>query len=95
MSEFGIVTLRDLEEFQGELKKLSTVLDNYYNTVSRGLQITGQTWRDNKFEEFERDFRKYKEEIKRISEEYYRWASGYLQEEIDHVREFNNVRSVE
>lgn len=92
---YGIVRLEDLEQFQKDILQLSRVLDEYYNLVSRTLQATSQNWRDIKFTEFERDFRKYKDEIKNISEEYRTWAQQYLQTEIDNVKAFTKVKGVQ
>ena len=55
------------------------------------MRMTGQNWRDSKFMEFEREFRKYQDEIQTISEEYKAWALNYLQEEIEHVGDFVNT----
>ena len=41
--------------------------------------------------EFEREFRKYQDEIQTISEEYKTWALNYLQKEIDNVSDFLNT----
>lgn len=91
MAEYGHVRLKDLEEFQLRILKLSQTLDEYHSLVIHTLQQTGQNWRDNKFMEFERGFRKYKDEIKKISEEYRTWATKYLQKEIDNIRDFDNT----
>lgn len=93
MDVYGNVQLRELEDFQHNLLQLSAVLEDYYKLVSTTLRVTAQSWRDSKFEEFECDFRRYKEEINSISEDYRRWANGYLQNTIDIITEFASTDS--
>lgn len=88
MAEYGDVRLSELEDFQSKILKLSNVLKQYHELVMYTMKMTGQNWRDSKFVEFEREFRRYQDEITTISEEYKTWARGYLQEEIDRVRDF-------
>jgi len=91
MAEFGDVRLNDLQNFQSRILKLSKVLDRYHELVVRTMKITGQNWRDNKYIEFEREFRQYQDEIKNISDEYKTWALNYLQKEIDNIIDFGNT----
>lgn len=91
MAEFGDVRLNDLQNFQSRILKLSKVLDRYHELVVRTMKLTGQNWRDNKYVEFEREFRRYQDEIKNISEEYKTWALNYLQKEIDNIIDFGNT----
>lgn len=91
MAEFGDVRLNDLQNFQSRILKLSKVLDRYHELVVRTMKITGQNWRDNKYIEFEREFRQYQDEIKNISDEYKTWALDYLQKEIDNIIDFGNT----
>ena len=91
MAEFGDVRLKDLQNFQSRILKLSKVLDRYHELVVRTMKLTGQNWRDNKYVEFEREFRRYQDEIKNISEEYKTWALNYLQKEIDNIIDFGNT----
>ena len=91
MADFGDVRLSELQDFQSKILKLSSVLRQYHELVMHTMKMTGQNWRDNKFMEFEREFRKYQDEIQIISEEYRTWALDYLQEEIDNVSDFLNT----
>lgn len=91
MAEFGDVRLNDLQNFQSRILKLSKVLDRYHELMVRTMKLTGQNWRDNKYVEFEREFRRYQDEIKNISEEYKTWALNYLQKEIDNIIDFGNT----
>lgn len=93
MDVYGNVQLRELEDFQHNLLQLSAVLEDYYKLVSTTLRVTAQNWRDSKFDEFERDFRRYKEEINSISEDYRQWANGYLQNTIDNIADFASTDS--
>ncbi len=91
MADFGDVRLSELQDFQSKILKLSSVLRQYHELVMHTMKMTGQNWRDNKFMEFEREFRKYQDEIRIISEEYRTWALNYLQKEIDNVSDFLNT----
>lgn len=91
MADFGDVRLRELQDFQSKILKLSSVLRQYHELVMHTMRMTGQNWRDSKFMEFEREFRKYQDEIQTISEEYKAWALNYLQKEIEHVSDFINT----
>lgn len=91
MADFGDVRLSELQDFQSKILKLSSVLRQYHELVMHTMKMTGQNWRDNKFMEFEREFRKYQDEIQIISEEYRTWALNYLQKEIDNVSDFLNT----
>lgn len=91
MANFGDVRLSELQDFQSKILKLSSVLRQYHELVMHTMKMTGQNWRDNKFMEFEREFRKYQDEIQIISEEYRTWALNYLQKEIDNVSDFLNT----
>jgi uncharacterized protein YukE len=95
MADYGKVNLRELEGFQTKLQHLAKTLDEYYNVLSRVLHATKQNWRDQKFDEFDKDFHRYKEEIKKISDEYKTWATRYLQQEIDNVKDFKNISRVQ
>lgn len=91
MEIYGNVQLRELEDFKHNLLKLSAVLEDYYKLVGTTLRLISQNWRDSKFDEFERDFRRYKEEINSISNDYRQWANGYLQETIDIIKDFGRT----
>lgn len=91
MAEFGDVRLAELEDFQSKILKLSRVLEKYHMLVVQTMKVVGHNWKDNKFEEFEKEFRRYQEEIKNISEEYKIWANCYLQKEIDNVKDFQGI----
>ena len=93
MDVYGNVQLRELEDFQHNLLQLSAVLEDYYKLVSTTLRVTAQNWCDSKFDEFERDFRRYKEEINSISEDYRQWANGHLQNTIDNIADFAGTNS--
>lgn len=91
MAEYGDVRLKELQDFQSNILKLSKVLEQYYELVIRTMKMIGQNWRDNKFIEFENEFRRYQNEIQTISEEYRTWALNYLQKEIDNVIDFERT----
>lgn len=88
MGDFGEVSIRELKDFQANILELSKTLDEYYNLVNQVMRATASNWRDIKFSEFESDFRRYKDEIKNISEAYRDYAINYLQTDIDNIESF-------
>jgi len=94
MSDYGNVSLVELKQFQENILRLSKVLEDYHVLVNQVLRSTSANWRDRKFSEFESDFRRYKDDIKSISEAYRDYASRYLQKEIDNIESFLDTRSV-
>lgn len=95
MGDYGNVSIKELKDFQGNVLQLSRALEDSYNRVMQMLHNTSSNWRDRKFDEFEKDFRRYKEEINSISEAYRNYATHDLQKDIDNIESFLNTQSME
>jgi hypothetical protein len=83
-----IVSSEELQKFKDKLLKLSKVLKECYETISRGLTTLGETWQDPKYEKFVEDFKTSKEKIRTIGEQYELWANGHLSRKIDEAIDY-------
>ncbi len=81
------VSSEQLIVLQTELKQLSKNLMETYETVSLGLKNLSEDWKDDKYEEFEQEFKSSKEEIREIAEKYEQWANSYLPPRIELTQE--------
>lgn len=82
------VSLKDLEELQSNLRKISLQLDSYDHTIGLAIRSVGENWRDQRYEEFINDFKQHEQKISEISNNYKKWANGYLQEQIESVKNY-------
>lgn len=82
------VSVGQLIELQTSLRKLSQNLMDTYDSLNSALKILGEDWEDDKFDEFETEFRSSKEDIHEIAERYLQWATSYLQARIDELEEY-------
>lgn len=82
------VSVGQLIELQSSLVKLSQNLMNTYDDLNSALKILGEDWNDDKFDEFETEFRSSKENIHEIAERYMRWANTYLQARINELQDY-------
>lgn len=78
MDNFSHVSPECLIELQDNLRKLSQELNNTYETLRSNEANLGETWMDDKFSEFEDDFKSSRELILELSEKYLHWANVYL-----------------
>lgn len=85
------VSSEQLEVLQTELKQLSANLMETYETVSLGLKNLSEDWKDDKYDEFEQEFKSSKEEIKEIAEKYEQWADTYLPPRIEIIKQSEGV----
>lgn len=76
--------------FKDKLVKLSQVLKECHDTISNGLAMLGQDWRDVKYEQFVEEFKSSKEEILEIGERYEQWSAGYLAQKIQDIIDYEN-----
>jgi len=83
MDSFAHVSSKSLIELQANLKKLSERLGETYETLKNNEATLGESWLDDKFAEFEDDFRPSRELIFELSEKYLHWANNYLPPYID------------
>lgn len=91
MGEYADVSLQGLEELQTQILRLSELLKEYHTTTKRMVNVVGQTWRDQQFERFVHSFSSKQDALLRISEDYNQWASGYLEVEINNIREYLGI----
>lgn len=82
------VSVGQLIELQSSLKKLSQNLMETYDSLNSALKILSEDWKDDKFDEFETEFRSSKEDIKIIAENYMQWANSYLQDRINELQDY-------
>lgn len=85
------VSLSALTELQSDLNRLSNNLKDLYEVLSDALVILGDYWQDNKFEEFESEFRSRRIMIEELSEKYNSWANVYLPPRIELVRRISEM----
>ena len=85
------VSSEQLIALQTELKQLSKNLMETYDTVSLGLKNLSEDWKDDKYDEFEQEFKSSREEIREIAEKYEEWADKYLLPRIELTQEAERV----
>ncbi len=81
------VSSEQLIVLQAELKQLSKNLLETYDTLSQGLKNLNEDWKDDKYDEFEQEFKSSKEEIREIAMKYEQWANSYLPPRIEVTKE--------
>lgn len=74
---------KSLKALQDDLKKLSEELNETYELLLSNEKEVGESWQDNKFDEFEDEFSKKRELLSELSEKYKGWADNYLPKYID------------
>jgi len=77
------VSSKQLINLQTQLVQLSKNLLECYDTLNYGLNALSEDWRDDKFEEFNTEFKESKEKIREIGEKYEEWANSYLPPRIE------------
>lgn len=91
MDNFAHVSSKSLIELQSNLLKLSDELNNTYDTLRSREADLGEAWMDDKFAEFEEDFRSSRELILELSEKYRFWANKYLPPYIELAIEYEKA----
>lgn len=81
------VSASSLETLQADLNNLSEKLLDCYELLSSEISELNQDWKDEKFDEFEGEFRSRKEKIREIAEKYKEWANSYLPPRIELAKE--------
>lgn len=81
------VSASSLETLQADLNILSEKLLDCYELLSSEISELNQDWKDEKFDEFEGEFRSHKEKIREIAEKYKEWANSYLPPRIELAKE--------
>lgn len=91
MDSFAHVSSKSLIELQSNLIRLAEELNNTYDTLKSRESDLGEAWMDDKFYEFEEDFRSSRELINELSEKYSYWANQYLPPYIELAIEYENA----
>ena len=84
------VSSKALIDLQENLISLSKSLNELYDALSRHTSELGEYWRDEKYSEFEGEFRPNEKLILELSEKYAEWANQYLQPRIEVIIEIEN-----
>jgi hypothetical protein len=77
------VSSQQLKNLQTQLIQLSKNLLECYDTLCYGLKNLNEDWKDDKFDEFNTEFKDSKEKIREIGEKYQEWATTYLPPRIE------------
>lgn len=88
MDSQNYVSSKALIALQDALKKLSKELKDTYELLKENEKKVGETWQDDKFEEFEEEFSRSRELIDELSEKYNGWANNYLPPYIEAAIEY-------
>jgi len=91
MDSFAHVSSKSLIELKSNLLRLAEELNNTYDTLKSRESDLGEAWMDDKFSEFEEDFRSSRELINELSEKYSYWAKQYLPPIIELAIEYENA----
>jgi uncharacterized protein YukE len=87
------VSSKQLVELQSQLNELAKELNETYEFVRFSLTKVGEQWKDDKFEEFNREFNSTKEEILEISERFKEYADQYLPPFIEVTQKVENLKT--
>lgn len=93
MDSFAHVSSQSLIDLQSNLRKLSEKLNETYETLKNNEADLGQSWLDDKFSEFEDDFKSSRELISELSEKYLYWANNYLPPYIELAIKYGDAKS--
>ena len=77
-----------LHTLQDELRAMSNTLNDLYETLWGNLNILGEEWTDNKWEEFSEEFKEDREKVVELADKYKDWADKYIQRKIEEVEDF-------
>lgn len=91
MDSQNYVSSKALIALQDALKKLSEELKDTYELLKENEKKVGETWQDDKFEEFEEEFSRSRELIDELSEKYNGWANKYLPPYIKEAIEYEET----
>lgn len=93
ISNSGVeVSSKALIDLQGDLNNLSDNLQNLYEMLAMAMSTLNEDWKDEKYDEFEQEFRSSKELICELSDKYRVWANQYLPPRIELIIEAENSR---
>lgn len=76
-----------LTNLRSNLISLSDNLQELYDLLSDNLSALASEWEDEKFAEFDDEFRSSREKIIELAEKYREWANVYLPPRIEKITE--------
>ncbi len=82
---------KSLIQLQTDLLKLSSSLKETYELLKDNESELSDHWMDEKFEEFEKDFKSSRDHIIELSDKYEGWAKQYLPPIIEVVIEYEKA----
>lgn len=93
ISNSGVeVSSKALIDLQGDLNNLSDNLQELYEMLATAMSALNEDWKDEKYDEFEQEFRSSKELIGELSDKYRVWANQYLPPRIEIIIDIENSR---
>lgn len=93
ISNSGVeVSSKALIDLQGDLNNLSDNLQELYEMLATAMSALNEDWKDEKYDEFEQEFRSSKELIGELSDKYRVWANQYLPPRIEKIIDIENSR---
>ena len=93
ISNSGVeVSSKALIDLQGDLNNLSDNLKELYEMLATAMSALNEDWKDEKYDEFEQEFRSSKELIGELSDKYREWANQYLPPRIEIIIGIENSR---
>lgn len=91
ISNSGVeVSSKALIDLQGDLNNLSDNLQELYEMLATAMSALNEDWKDEKYDEFEQEFRSSKELIGELSDKYRVWANQYLPPRIEIIIDIEN-----
>lgn len=86
------VTSSELEALKDEIVSLSENLKEIFEVVDNGMKLLNEDWKDDKYIEFEQEFKPRMDEIDEIGGRYYEWATKVLPPKIELLRKVETAR---
>lgn len=90
-SSSAYVSSQLLIDLQNSLVKLSGNLLECYSFIGQNINTVGESWRDEKFDEFVEEFHSSQEKVRQIGERYDEWAKRYLPPRIEYALEYEGA----
>lgn len=92
MSEIAYVSSAKLIDLQSQLNQLANNLDECYQLLCEDVKQLGESWQDEKYEEFDVEFKDTREKIAEIAEKYRQWANTHLPPRIELAQQMEGQR---
>lgn len=83
MEEYAHVSSAKLIDLQAQLNQLAENLDECYDLLCDGVKQLGESWQDEKYDEFDTEFKETRETISELAEKYRQWANTHLPPRIE------------